>query len=146
MVDSNLKIRQINFSDKKFLNIKKIRKTIFSDEMGISESELFDKFDETSDHFLFLYQNSVIGSVRLRQIENNIKLERRAIYTEFRNQNFGYDAIRQIIDHYRERKIEKIILDSIYDVKDFYKKCGFTEISQIFDRVGLPHITMELLF
>ena len=65
MVDSNLKIRQIDFSDKEFLNIKKIRKTIFSDEMGISESELFDKFDETSDHFLFLYQNSVIGSVRL---------------------------------------------------------------------------------
>ena len=96
--------------------------------------------------FLFLYQNSVIGSVRLRQIENNIKLERMAIYTEFRNQNFGYDAISQIIDHYRERKIEKIILDSIYDVKDFYKKCGFTEVSQIFDRVGLPHITMELLF
>jgi predicted GNAT family N-acyltransferase len=146
MVDSNLKIRQINFSDKEFLNIKKIRKSIFSDVMGISELELFDKFDETSDHFLFLYQNSVIGSVRLRQIENNIKLERMAIYTEFRNQNFGYDAIRQIIDHYRERKIEKIILDSIYDVKDFYKKCGFTEVSQIFDRVGLPHITMELLF
>jgi len=146
MVDSNLKIRQINFSDKEFLNIKKIRKTIFSDEMGISESELFDKFDETSDHFLFLDQNCVIGSVRLRQIENNIKLERMAIYTEFRNQHFGYDAIRQIIDHYRERKIEKIILDSIYDVKDFYKKCGFTEVSQIFDRVGLPHITMELLF
>ncbi len=146
MVDSNLKIRQINFSDKEFLNIKKIRKTIFSDEMGISELELFDKFDEASDHFLFLYQNSVIGSVRLRQIENTVKLERMAIYTEFRNQNFGYDAIRQIIDHYRERKIKKIILDSIYDVKDFYKKCGFTEVSQIFDRVGLPHITMELLF
>jgi len=83
MVDSNLKIRQINFSDKEFLNIKKIRKTIFSDEMGISELELFDKFDEASDHFLFLYQNSVIGSVRLRQIENNIKLERMAIILNF---------------------------------------------------------------
>ena len=146
MVGSNLKIRQINFLDKEFLNVKKIRKTVFSDEMGISDSELFDKFDETSDHFLFLDQNCLIGSVRLRQIENTVKLERMAIYTEFRNQNFGYDAIRQIIDHYRERKIEKIILDSIYDVKDFYKKCGFTEVSQIFDRVGLPHITMELSF
>ena len=82
MVDSNLKIRQINFSDKEFLNIKKIRKTIFSDEMGISELELFDKFDETSDHFLFLYQNSVIGSVRLSQIENNIlNLETKILVT-----------------------------------------------------------------
>tara|TARA_B100000029_G_C17415149_1_gene902193 strand:+ start:575 stop:1000 length:426 start_codon:yes stop_codon:yes gene_type:complete len=141
-----LKIIQVGFSDNEFFTIKNIRKTVFSDEMGISESELFDKFDETSDHFLFLDQNCVIGSVRLRQIENTVKLERMAIYTEFRNQNFGYNAIRQIIDHCRERKIEKIILDSIYDVKDFYKKCGFTEVSQIFDRAGLPHITMELLF
>ena len=141
-----MKIRQISFSDSEFLIVRKIRNDVFFEEIGISKSELFDKFDETSDHFLFLDQNCVIGSVRLRQIENNIKLERMAIYTEFRNQNFGYDAIRQIIDHYRERKIEKIILDSIYDVKDFYKKCGFTEVSQIFDRVGLPHITMELLF
>ncbi len=141
-----MKIIQVGFSDNEFFTIKNIRKTVFSDEMGISESELFDKFDETSDHFLFLDQNCVIGSVRLRQIENTVKLERMAIYTEFRNQNFGYNAIRQIIDHCRERKIEKIILDSIYDVKDFYKKCGFTEVSQIFDRAGLPHITMELLF
>ena len=141
-----MKIRQISFSDNEFLIVRKIRNDVFFEEIGISKSELFDKFDETSDHFLFLDQNSVIGSVRLRQIENTVKLERMAIYTEFRNQNFGYDAIRQIIDHYRERKIEKIILDSIYDVKDFYKKCGFTEVSQIFDRVGLPHITMELLF
>ena len=141
-----MKIRQISFSDNEFLIVRKIRNDVFFEEIGISKSELFDKFDETSDHFLFLDQNCVIGSVRLRQIENTVKLERMAIYTEFRNQNFGYDAIRQIIDHYRERKIEKIILDSIYDVKDFYKKCGFTEVSQIFDRVGLPHITMELLF
>ncbi len=141
-----MKIRQISFSDSEFLIVRKIRNDVFFEEIGISKSELFDKFDETSDHFLFLDQNCVIGSVRLRQIENTVKLERMAIYTEFRNQNFGYDAIRQIIDHYRERKIEKIILDSIYDVKDFYKKCGFTEVSQIFDRVGLPHITMELLF
>ena len=141
-----MKIRQISFSDSEFLIVRKIRNDVFFEEIGISKSELFDKFDETSDNFLFLDQNCVIGSVRLRQIENTVKLERMAIYTEFRNQNFGYDAIRQIIDHYRERKIKKIILDSIYDVKDFYKKCGFTEVSQIFDRVGLPHITMELLF
>ena len=141
-----MKIRQISFSDSEFLIVRKIRNDVFFEEIGISKSELFDKFDETSDHFLFLDQNCVIGSVRLRQIENIIKLERMAIYGKFRKQNFGYDAIRQIIDHYKEEQFEKIILDSIYDIRGFYKKCGFTEVGQIFDRVGLPHITMELLF
>ena len=32
--------------------MRKIRKTVFSEEMGISESELFDRFDEIADHFL----------------------------------------------------------------------------------------------
>ena len=141
-----MKITQINFSDSKFLLVRQIRKTVFSDEMGISESELFDKFVEVSNHFLFLEQERVIGSVRLHQIKNVIKLERMAIYKNFRNQDFGSEAVRQIIDHYKEKKIEKITLDSIYDVRNFYKKCGFTEIGKMFDRVGLPHITMELSF
>ena len=141
-----MKINQIRFTDNDFLLIRKIRKTVFSDEMGILESEIFDKFDEISDHFIFTEKNHIIGSVRLRQIENYIKLERMAIYREFRLQNFGYDAIIQIINHYKGKKIEKIVLDSIYDIRNFYKKCGFNEIGKPFDRVGLPHVTMELSF
>jgi len=139
-----LKIRKISFSANEFSIIRNIRKDIFSDEMGISELEIFDKFDKMSEHFLFTNHNHVIGSVRLRQIGNNMKLERMAIYEKFREQNFGHDAVRQIIDYYKEQKFKKIILDSIYDVRGFYKKCGFTEVGQIFDRVGLPHITMEI--
>ena len=37
----------------------------------------------------------------------------------------------------------KIILDSIYSVKDFYQKCGFIEDGIIFQRVGIDHIRMS---
>lgn len=141
-----MKIRQISFSDKDFSIIRDIRKIVFSDEMGISEHELFDKFDQESEHFIFVEQNNVIGSVRLRQVEGYIKLERMAIYEEFRQKNFGHDAISQIINYYKNKSFTKIILDSIYDIRNFYKKCGFVEVGKIFDRVDLPHIRMELLF
>ena len=114
--------------------------------MGISEHELFDKFDQESEHFIFVEQNNVIGSARLRQVEGCIKLERMAIYEEFRQKNFGHDAISQIINYYKNKPFTKIILDSIYDIRNFYKKCGFVEVGKIFDRVDLPHIRMELLF
>ena len=141
-----MKIKQISFSDKDFSIIRDIRKIVFSDEMGISEHELFDKFDQESEHFIFVEQNNVIGSVRLRQVEDYIKLERMAIYEEFRWKNFGYDAISQIINYYKNKSFTKIILDSIYDIRNFYKKCGFVEVGKIFDRVDLPHIRMELSF
>ena len=141
-----MKIRQISFSDKDFSIIRDIRKIVFSDEMGISEHKLFDKFDQESEHFIFVEQNNVIGSVRLRQVEGYIKLERMAIYEEFRQKNFGHDAISQIVNYYKNKPFTKIILDSIYDIRNFYKKCGFVEVGKIFDRVDLPHIRMELLF
>lgn len=141
-----MKISQIGFRDNDFLLIREVRKVVFFDEMGIPESEIFDNLDEESDHFIFIEKNRVIGSVRLRHIENYIKLERMVIYREFRLHSFGHDAIKQIIDHYKRKKITKIVLDSIYDIRDFYKKCGFIEVGKVFDRVDLPHITMELSF
>ena len=106
-----MKISQIGFTDNDFLLIRDVRKVVFFDEMGIPESEIFDNLDEESDHFIFIEKNRVIGSVRLRHIENYIKLERMVIYREFRLQSFGHDAIKQIIDHYKRKKTKEI---SIY--------------------------------
>ena len=69
-----MKISQIGFTDNDFLLIREVRKVVFFDEMGIPESEIFDNLDEESDHFIFIEKNRVIGSVRLRHIENYIKL------------------------------------------------------------------------
>ena len=139
-----MEIKKIDFTDDNFLKVKNVRFTVFQDEMGIPESKIFDEYDITSEHFVFIHELVVIGSVRLRETENNIKLERMAIYQKYRKKNFGIDAISKIIKNYKNKKFEKIILDSIYDVRNFYKKCGFVEIGKVFDRVGFPHIRMEL--
>ena len=124
--------------------IKEIRKVVFTDELNISESHLFDEYDKTCDQFLIKNDEITVGALRLRKENNIIKLERMAILAKFRKMSFGIKAINEVKHLCITKSESKIFLDSIYDIRDFYKKCGFGEIGTIFERVGLPHIRMEL--
>ena len=144
MVETNL--LKLNFNDKDFSHVRDIRKSVFYDELGISKQELFDKNDELCDHFLIFDGQKVVGSVRMLSIEKIVKLERMAILKDFRTKNYGRNCILQLKEYYSEIGFSQIILDSIYSVREFYKKCGFIEEGNIFQRVGIDHIRMTLTF
>ena len=141
MVNTNL--IKLDFNDKDFSHIRNIRKTVFYVELGISKSELFDKYDEFCDHFLIFDGKHIVGSVRVISIDKKIKIERMAILKNFRTKNHGETCISQIKEYYSSRGFSKIILDSIYSVKKFYQKCGFIEEGMVFQRVGIDHIRMS---
>mgnify|MGYP001194704044 CR=1 FL=1 len=142
MADINL--LKLNFKDQDFSIIENIRKKVFTDELNISESELFDEYDETCDHYILFDGTQVVGSIRFLKIKNEIKLERMAILPEFREKTYGKSSIFQLIEYYRMMGYSKILLDSISSVRGFYKKCGFLEEGKTFQRVGIDHIRMYL--
>tara|TARA_B100000029_G_scaffold383927_1_gene379382 strand:- start:1238 stop:1672 length:435 start_codon:yes stop_codon:yes gene_type:complete len=142
MADINL--LKLSFKDQDFSIIENIRKKVFTDELNISESELFDEYDETCDHYILFDGTQVVGSIRFLKIKNEIKLERMAILPEFREKTYGKSSIFQLIEYYRMMGYSKILLDSISSVRGFYKKCGFLEEGKTFQRVGIDHIRMYL--
>ena len=144
MVETNL--LKLNFNDKDFSHVRDIRESVFHDELGISKQELFDKNDESCDHFLIFDGQKVVGSVRMLSMEKIVKLERMAILKDFRTKNYGRNCILQLKEYYYELGFSQIILDSIYSVREFYKKCGFIEEGDVFQRVGIYHIRMSLTF
>ena len=144
MVETNL--LKLNFHDKEFSYVRDIRESVFYDELGISKQELFDKNDESCDHFLIFDGQKVVGSVRMLSMEKIVKLERMAILKDFRTKNYGRNCILQLKEYYSEIGFSQIILDSIYSVREFYKKCGFIEEGDVFQRVGIDHIRMSLTF
>ena len=148
MIDllSDIHLLKLTFKDHSFAIVKDIRKNVFNIELGISENELFDKHDETCDHFLIFDGKNIVGSVRICSMGQKIKLERMAILKDFRTKNYGKNCISQIIEYYSTKNFSQIVLDSLYSVKGFYKKCGFIEEGEIFQRVGIDHIRMSLTF
>ena len=140
----NIHLLKLSFKDQDFSIIENIRKTVFTHELNISEFELFDKYDETCDHYILFDGKQVVGSIRFLKINDEIKLERMAILPEFRGKNYGKSTISQLTEYYHMVGYSKMILDSIFSVRDFYKKCGFLEEGEIFQRVGIDHIRMSL--
>jgi len=140
----NIHLLKLNFENEDFLIVKNIRKNVFTDELGISESELFDEYDEICDHFILFDGKNPVGVIRFVSLEKKIKLERMAIIMEFRTKNYGKNSILQLTEYYRTQGYSEIILDSIYSVRNFYKKCGFSEKGEVFQRVGIDHIRMSL--
>ena len=143
---ADIHLLKLNFNDQDFSIIEDIRKKVFLTELNISESELFDEYDETCDHYILFDGKKSVGSIRFLKIKREIKLERMAILPEFRGKTYGKSAILQLTEYYRKMGYCKIILDSIFSVRDFYKKCGFIEEGEIFQRVGIDHIRMSLTF
>ena len=143
---SKINLIKLNFSDHDFKIIKNIRKKVFTDELGISEFHLFDEYDSVCDHFILFDGRNAVGTVRIILIEKTIKLERMAILKNFRTKNYGKNCILDIKEYYSTLGISQMILDSIYSVRGFYKKCGFIEEGKIFQRVGIDHIRMSLMF
>ena len=119
---SEIHLLKINYNDKDFSFIQDIRKSVFKDELQISEAELFDDFDNSCDHFLIFDGKNIVK--------------------EFRTKNYGKKTISQILEYYTALGFSQIFLDSINSVKEFYKKCGFIEEGDIFQRVGIDHIRM----
>tara|TARA_B110000263_G_C15016035_1_gene377312 strand:+ start:56 stop:490 length:435 start_codon:yes stop_codon:yes gene_type:complete len=141
----NIYLLKLHFEDNDFAIIIDIRKNVFANELGIPESNLFDKYDETCDHFILFDEKNPIGTIRFVRVGKNVKLERMAILSEFRAKSYGKNAILQLKEYYQTQGYSKIILDSIYHVRNFYKKCGFLEEGKIFQRVGIDHIRMSLV-
>ena len=124
--------------------IKKIRTSIFKKELGISDEEIFDNKDKILEQFLVIKDGKPIGSFRLKDENNHYKLERIGILSEYRSRGFGKTTLEEIKKYSNKKNKSKLILDSMYDIRGFYKKSGFVEVGNVFFKAGLPHIKMEM--
>ena len=124
-----------------FVKIRDIRAEIFK-RMGLSEEDIFDEDDKILEQFIIKHGSDIVGSFRLRSINNFHKIERMGILPQYQSKGIGRLALDEIKAYSKNTGKSKIILDSIYNVRDFYAKSGFVQVGEVFFKVGIPHVSM----
>ena len=125
-----------------FAKVRSVRIEIFNKELGLSNSDIFDDDDKKLEQFLIISDEKIVGTFRLRETSDSYKIERMGILSEYRLKGFGKLTLEEIKVHSKKTDKSKIILDSIYDVRNFYAKSGFVQIGEVYSKVEIPHVKM----
>ncbi|MFC2071774.1 GNAT family N-acetyltransferase [Chloroflexota bacterium] len=131
-------------NDKELEEALDIRKRVFVEEQGVSETLEQDGNDLSALHMVVKNGDIAVGTVRIRFLNNQqAKLERMAILKPSRGVGIGKGIITFLEEGLKKRGIEQIVLHAQYYVVDFYIKCGFRETGLPFLEADIQHIRME---
>ena len=121
-----------------------IRNLVFCEEQKVSKEIEFDGLDQFCNHYLAKINELPIGTARVRELKKGtFKIERMAVLMRYRKKGVGKAIIKKILKHYLNlNNINKLILNSQIEAKDFYKKFGFVEVGKEFVEANIRHQKM----
>jgi len=136
-----LSVRKVE-SGKDLDAIFEIRQKVFVEEQNVDHDIEYDEFEETSNHFIALYQNQPVGTARWRRTPNGIKLERFAVLQEFRGNGIGGKIVESVLDDLPNAI--NVYLHSQLSATSLYSRYGFIEEGEQFEEAGIQHYKMVL--
>ncbi len=120
-----------------------LRKTIFIEEQGVSETLEMDGLDDQATLIIAKMNHQPIGCARYRLLENYIKVERVGVLKDYRGQGIG-QAIMAFIE--QEIASSSPILTIKLHAQDhaisFYHHLGYQDIGEPFYEAGILHQAM----
>src|SRR5699024_3927300 len=122
-----------------------IRHAVFVNEQKVPIEEVIDEFDESDSviHLLCTHQSTQIAASGIRFVDNYAKLERIVDLIEFRVRQLGVYMVKAMEVVILTEDCIHAVLNAQTYAEEFYKKLGYTKISDVFMDAGIPHITMD---
>ena len=122
-----------------------IREQVFCEEQHIEFGIEQDGKDNESGHILLWYQNIPVGTMRYRQTDEGIRLERLSVLSPYRGLQYGKLLIQAGIRAARDEHLEgQIYLHAQVSALPFYHKLGFIDFGDEFSEGGIAHRNMFL--
>lgn len=126
-----------------FIDAIRIRVDVFIIEQKSKPGWEPDEEDKIARHFIALADGKIVSTLRIREVDNGVKIERMVAKKEYRGKGISKGLIEFVLKEIKKLKSKKIWMEAQVQAKEFYEKCGFKAVSEPYDLYGIPHLKME---
>lgn len=122
-----------------------LRRVVFIDEQGVSESDEVDDLDGEAVHLLATLAGRPVGSARLLRHGDAGKIGRVCVLKDMRGTGLGAALMRAAVAQFRATPgITTVKLGAQVHALAFYEKLGFHAVGDAFIDAGIRHREMVL--
>lgn len=120
-----------------------LRREVFVWEQKVPEAEEHDADDLTATHFVAVAEGEIVGTLRLIDRPEHVKIGRVAVRQAFRGHGIARTMILAAMQHARDSGRERFYLTAQTDKLGLYEKLGFVAFGPEFQDGGMPHRAMR---
>lgn len=123
-----------------------IREKVFIEEQECDREDEFDGYDQESVHFIAYFDGKPAGTSRYRRTEKGIKLERFAVYQEYRGKGVGKRLVQSSVGHIEANVKESgllLYLHAQLAAMPLYARHGFQKVGEKFIEAQIEHFEMR---
>jgi predicted GNAT family N-acyltransferase len=123
---------------------QRLRRVVFIEEQGVSETDEVDGLDGAAIHLLALAGETPVGTARLLLKGPVGKIGRVCVLPEARGTGLGAALIRVALEVLRDQQgVTEAYLGAQSHATGFYEKLGFAVEGEEFLDAGIPHRHMR---
>lgn len=142
-----MEFKTILYNSDEYTQVVALRQRILRDPLGLKFSEEDLKRDADEVICVCVENREVVGCNQLVYINDKIiKIRQMAVDNTLQTKGIGSQLLHYAEDIARKKDYKIIELHARLISTGFYKKNGYTVVSDIFEEVGIPHVKMKKEF
>ncbi|MET3924147.1 GNAT family N-acetyltransferase [Devosia sp. 2618] len=120
-----------------------LRREVFVWEQKVPEEEEHDSDDLTATHLVAIAEGEVVGTLRMLDKPEHIKIGRVAVRQAYRGNGIAKQMMIAAMDHARAKGRDRFYLTAQSDKLGFYERLGYVAFGPEFQDGGMPHYAMR---
>ena len=121
-----------------------LRRTIFIEEQQVPEAEERDRYDAIAYHLLARLDGKPIGTARILQCDDTVKIGRVCVLPDHRGAGVGVALLGKCHAIAREIGASRAVLGAQLSALGFYERLGYMAYGDVFEDAGIAHRMMAL--